>query len=51
MLRTRSEPACALVIAKPFARESYNASPANTPTPMEIDTTRRRGQLSEKEMK
>ena len=49
MSRTRSEPTYASVAAKPFARESYNASPTNTPTPMEIDTTRRCGPLSEEE--
>ena len=37
------------MVAKPFPRESYNASPMNTPTSMEIDTTRRRGPLSEEE--
>ena len=49
MPKTRSEPTYALVATKPFARESYNASPTNTPTPMEIDTTCRRGPLSEEE--
>ena len=49
MPRTRLEPTYASVVAKPFPRESYNASPANTPTLMEIDTTRRRGPLSEEE--
>ena len=49
MPRTRSEPTYASVVAKPFARESYNASPANTPTPMEIDTTCHRNPLSEEE--
>ena len=48
MPRTRSEPTYTSVVAKPFPRESYNASPANTPTPMEIDTTRCHGPLSEK---
>ena len=45
----RSEPTYALVVAKPFPRESYNVSLVNTPTPMEIDTTRRRGPLFEEE--
>ena len=49
MPRARSEPTYALVVAKPFPRESYNAPPVSTPTPMEIDTTRRRGPLSEEE--
>ena len=49
MPRARSEPTYASVVAKPFPRESYNVSPMNTPTPMEIDTTRRRGPLSEEE--
>ena len=49
MPRTRLEPTYASVVAKPFARESYNTSPANTPTPMEINTTRHRGPLSEEE--
>ena len=49
MPRARSEPTYASVVARPFPRESYNAPPANTPTPMEIDTTRRRGPLSEEE--
>ena len=49
MPRARSEPTSASVVAKPFPRESYNVSPVNTPTPMEIDTTRRRGPLSEEE--
>ena len=49
MPRTRSEPIYASVVAKPFARESYNVSLANTPTPMEIDTTSHRGPLSEEE--
>ena len=48
MPRARSEPTYASV-AKPFPRESYNASPVNTRTPMEIDTTRRLGPLSEEE--
>ena len=39
--RTRSEPTYASVVAKPFPRESYNAALVNTPTLMEIDTTRR----------
>ena len=39
----------ASIIAKPFAKESYNASLANNPTPMEVDTTRRHGPLSEEE--
>ena len=46
MPRTRSEPTYASVVAKPFAKQSYNTSLANTLTPMEIDTTRRRGPLS-----
>ena len=45
----RSEPTYASIVAKPFPRESFNTSPTNTPTPMEIDTTRRRGPLSEEE--
>ena len=49
MPRTRSEPRYASVVTKPFTRESYNVSPTNNPTPMEIDTTRRRGPLLEKE--
>ena len=49
MPRTRSEPTYASVVAKPFRRELFNTSPTNTPTPMEIDTTRRRGPLSEEE--
>ena len=49
MPRTRSEPTYASIVAKPFARESYNASPANTPTPMEIDTTHHHGPLSKEE--
>jgi hypothetical protein len=47
--RTRSEPTYASIVAKPFPRESFNTSPTNTPTPMEIDTTRRRGPLSAEE--
>ena len=49
MQRARLEPTYASVVAKPFPRESYNASRVNTATPMEIDTTRRRGPLSEEE--
>ena len=49
MPRARSEPTYASVVAKPFPRESYNVSLVNTPTPMEIDTTRHRGPLSEEE--
>ena len=49
MPRARSKPTYASVVAKPFPRELYNASPVNTPTPMEIDTIRRRGPLSEEE--
>ena len=49
MPRARSEPTYASMVEKPFPRESYNVSPVNTPTPMEIDTTRRRGPLSEEE--
>jgi 6-phosphogluconolactonase/glucosamine-6-phosphate isomerase/deaminase len=49
MPRTRSEPTYASTVAKPFPRESFNTSPTNTLTPMEIDTTRRRGPLSEEE--
>ena len=49
MPRARLEPTYASVVAKPFPSESYNASPMNTPTPMEIDTTRRRGPLLEEE--
>ena len=49
MPRTRSEPTYASIVAKPFSRESFSTSPTNTPTPMEIDTTRRRGPLSEEE--
>ena len=44
--RPRPEPTYASVAAKPFARD---VSQANTPTPMEIDTMRRRGPLSEEE--
>ena len=47
MPRARSEPTYTSVVAKPFPRESFNTSPTNTPTPMEIDTTRRRGPLME----
>ena len=46
---TRPEPTYASIVAKPFPRESFNASLENTPTPMEIDTTRRRGPLSKEE--
>ena len=49
MPRARSEPTYASIVAKPFPKESYNVSPVNTPTSMEIDTTRRRGPLSEEE--
>ena len=49
MPRARSEPTYASVVAKPFPRESYNVTLVNTPTPIEIDTTRRRGPLSEEE--
>ena len=49
MPRARSEPTYASVVAKPFPRESYNASLVNTPTSMEIDITRRRRLLSEEE--
>ena len=49
MPRARSEPTYASVVAKPFPRESYNAPLVSTPTPMEIDTARRRGPLSEEE--
>ena len=49
MPRTRSEPTYASIVAKPFPRDSFSTSPTNTPTPMEIDTTRRRGPLSEEE--
>ena len=51
MPRARSEPTYASMVAKPFPRESYNASPVNTPTLMEIDTIRRRGPLPEEEKK
>ena len=36
MPRARSEPTYALVIAKPFPRESYNVSPVNTPVMMTL---------------
>ena len=49
MLRTRSQPTYASIVAKPFPRKSFITSPKNTPTPMEIDTTRRYGPLSEEE--
>ena len=49
MPRARSEPTYASVVAKPFRRESYNVSLVNIPIPMEIDTTRHRGPLSEEE--
>ena len=49
MPRTRSKPTYASVVAKPFSREAYNASPANTPTLIEINTTRCRGPLPEEE--
>ena len=49
MPKTRSEPTYASVVAKSFASDLYYASPSNTPTPMEIDTTRHRGPLSEEE--
>ena len=49
MPRTRSEPTYASVVAKLFVRESYSASPSNNPAPMEMDTTRRCGPLSEEE--
>jgi hypothetical protein len=38
MPRTRLEPTYASIIEKPFPRESFNTSPTNTLTPMEIDT-------------
>ena len=44
--RPRLEPTYASVAATPFARD---VSQANTSTPMEIDTMRRRGPLSEEE--
>ena len=44
--RPRPEPTYASVAARPFARD---VPQANTPTPMEIDTMRRRGPLSEEE--
>ena len=44
--RSRPEPTYAAVAAKPFARDIPQA---NTSTPMEIDTMRRRGPLSEEE--
>ena len=44
--RLRPEPTYASVTGKPFARD---VSQANTLTPMEIDTMRRRGSLSEEE--
>ena len=49
MPRARLESTYASAVAKPFPRDSYNASPTNTPTPMEIDTTRRREPLAEEE--
>ena len=49
MPRARSKPTYASIVAKPFPRESYNMSPVNTPTPMEIDTTRHHRPLSEEE--
>ena len=49
MPRARSEPTYALVVAKPFPRESFNKSPTNTPTPVEIDTTRRSKPLTKEE--
>ena len=49
MPRARSEPTYASVVVEHFPRESYNASLVNTPTPMEIDTTRRHGALSKEE--
>ena len=49
MPRAISEPTYASVVAKPFPRQSYNAPPVSTSTPMEIDTTRRRGPLSKEE--
>ena len=44
--RPRPEPTYASVAARPF---SHDVPQANTPTPMEIDTMRRRGPLSEEE--
>ena len=49
MPSTRSEPTYASFVAKTFPRESFNATPSNTPTPMEIDTTCHRGPLSKEE--
>ena len=49
MPRARLEPTYTSLVAKPFPRQSYNVSPMNTPTPMEIDTTRHRGPLPEGE--
>ena len=46
---TQSETTYASVLAKPFPKDSYNASLANTRTPMKIDRTRHRGQLSKEE--
>ena len=45
MSRTRLEFNYGSIVAKSFPRESYNASPVNTLTPMEIDTTRHHGPL------
>ena len=49
MPRARSEPTYTSVVAKSFPRVSCNASPMNTPTSMEIDTTHRHEPLSEEE--
>ena len=49
MSSARSEPTYSSMVAKTLPREYYNAPPMNTPTPMEIDTTRRRGPLSKEE--
>ena len=49
MPTTRSEHTYASVVRKPFSRESYNPSLENTPTPLEINTTRRCRPLSEQE--
>jgi hypothetical protein len=49
MVRSRLEPTYAEVAARPLPRQTSYNPPMDSPTPMEIDATQRRGPLSEEE--
>jgi uncharacterized protein len=49
LARSRSTPTYASIAAQATPRTTYTSIPTDIPTPMEIDTTRRRGPLSDEE--